>query len=75
MNFYYDPILGLQVTVRRNGFMIDIDEIPIKNQSHCDKIMDSLHKYGVESHYYIDNHKGITPLNKITEEFLKAPIQ
>lgn len=75
MNFYYDPILGLQVTVRRNGFIINIDDIPYENQSEFDKILYSLHEYGAESPYYINNPRGITPLNKITEEFLKAPVR
>lgn len=75
MNFYYDPILGLQVTVRRNGFVINIDDIQYENQTEFDNILDSVHEYGVESPYYINNPKAIFPLNNITEEFLKAPIR
>lgn len=63
MNFYYHPILGLQITFNTFFFAIDIDAIP-KNMK-LDECIKILQKTGITSFSSIEQ-KGITVINKIT---------
>lgn len=70
MNFYYDQILGLQVSFGFHGFLIDFDVLPIDNFSF-DDWYSSLVTKGINFVNSTENINDIKTICNITSQFLR----